>query len=173
MVMLPTINKEIYGLWSSNIQSLLESHQIISLRLTWNLFTVLKYLGINTHTEIISRNVTFWGQCKRRIYQHPSLTQISRDMVRPLHQFQFINRFEILERTRQWLCSKIRDFTRFEFNMNIRVLSYITTPLLSKYNYRQTSNIKCILVGDNIVDPSDIFGASTVGAALTTSSISI
>ena len=44
---------------------------------------------------------------------------------------------------------------------------------LSKLNYisyRQTSNISCTLVGDKIVDHSDVVGASPVGAAPTTSS---
>ena len=35
--------------------------------------------------------------------------------------------------------------------------------------YRRTSNIRGILVGNNIVDHSDVFGASFVSAAPTTS----
>ena len=38
--------------------------------------------------------------------------------------------------------------------------------------YRQTSNISRILVGSEIVDHSDVVGASPVGAAPTTSSFS-
>ena len=38
--------------------------------------------------------------------------------------------------------------------------------------YRQVSNIKGTLVGNKIVDHSDIVGASPVGAAPTTSSFS-
>ena len=40
--------------------------------------------------------------------------------------------------------------------------------------YRKTSNISCTLglVGDKIVDNSDVVGASPVGAAPTTSSFS-
>ena len=38
--------------------------------------------------------------------------------------------------------------------------------------YRQVSNIKRTLVGNEIVDPSDVVGASPVGAAPTTSSFS-
>ena len=38
--------------------------------------------------------------------------------------------------------------------------------------YRQTFNIKHTLEGNEIVDHSDVFGASTVGAAPTTSSFS-
>ena len=38
--------------------------------------------------------------------------------------------------------------------------------------YRQTSNIRRALVGNNIVDQSDVIGASPVGAAPTTSSFS-
>ena len=39
-------------------------------------------------------------------------------------------------------------------------------------NYRQTSNISRILVGNRIVDHSDVVGASPVGAAPNTSSFS-
>ena len=38
--------------------------------------------------------------------------------------------------------------------------------------YHQVSNISGTLVGDNIVDHSDVLGASPVGAAPTTSSFS-
>ena len=40
-------------------------------------------------------------------------------------------------------------------------------------SYRQVSNIKRSLVGNYIVDHSDVVGASPVGAAPTTSSFSI
>ena len=43
---------------------------------------------------------------------------------------------------------------------------------ISYYHYRKTSNTRCTLVGDKIVDHSDIVGASPVGAAPTTSSFS-
>ena len=36
--------------------------------------------------------------------------------------------------------------------------------------YRQTSSIKCTLVGYQIVEHSDVVGASLIGAAPTTSS---
>ena len=42
----------------------------------------------------------------------------------------------------------------------------------SKYTYRKTSNISRTFVGNNIVDNSDVVGASPVGAAPTTSSFS-
>ena len=41
-----------------------------------------------------------------------------------------------------------------------------------KDSYRKTSNIRCTLVGNKIVDHSDVVGASPVGAAPTTSSFS-
>ena len=40
------------------------------------------------------------------------------------------------------------------------------------YIYRQVSNIRRTLVGNKIVDHSDVVGASPVGAAPTTSSFS-
>ena len=39
-------------------------------------------------------------------------------------------------------------------------------------SYRKTSNIRHTLVGNNIIDHSDVVGASPVGAAPTTSSFS-
>ena len=38
--------------------------------------------------------------------------------------------------------------------------------------YRKVSNIRCTLVGNKIVDDSDVVGAPPVGAAPTTSSFS-
>ena len=40
------------------------------------------------------------------------------------------------------------------------------------YNYRQVSNIRHTLAGNEIIDHSDVVGASPVGAAPTTSSFS-
>ena len=40
------------------------------------------------------------------------------------------------------------------------------------YTYRHVSNIRLTLVGNKIVDHSDVVGASPVGAAPTTSSFS-
>ena len=42
----------------------------------------------------------------------------------------------------------------------------------SKLSYRQVSDIRRTLVGNKIVDYSDVVGASPVGAAPTTSSFS-
>ena len=39
-------------------------------------------------------------------------------------------------------------------------------------NYRKTSNMRCTLLGNKIVDHSDVVGASPVGTAPTTSSFS-
>ena len=43
---------------------------------------------------------------------------------------------------------------------------------MEHYTYRKTSNIRRTLVGNKIVDHSDVVGASLVGAAPTTSSLS-
>ena len=48
---------------------------------------------------------------------------------------------------------------------HIQTLGYITEKM-----YYQTSNIRCTLLGNKIVDHSDVVGASPVGAAPTTSS---
>ena len=47
-----------------------------------------------------------------------------------------------------------------------------TSAILLKLNYRKTSNISHTLIGNKIVDNSDVVGASPVGAAPTTSSFS-
>ena len=54
------------------------------------------------------------------------------------------------------------------------LLAYCTTYITAEFNnnYRKTSNISRILVGNKIVDNSDVVGASPVGAAPTTSSFS-
>ena len=44
--------------------------------------------------------------------------------------------------------------------------------LISQSAYCQTSNIRCTLVGNKIVDHADVVGASPVGSAPTTSSFS-
>ena len=48
----------------------------------------------------------------------------------------------------------------------------VSEPMLTRFTYRQVSNIRRTLVGNWIVDHSDVVGASPVGAAPTTSSFS-
>ena len=50
--------------------------------------------------------------------------------------------------------------------------SFIHVAIKVKPSYRKTSNISRTLVGNKIVDNSDVVGASPVGAAPTTSSFS-
>ena len=45
-------------------------------------------------------------------------------------------------------------------------------PLYHRVNYRQVSNKSRTLVGNKVVDHSDVVGASPVGAAPTSSSFS-
>ena len=54
---------------------------------------------------------------------------------------------------------------------NLVILTEIVLPG-SNWQYRQVSNISRALVGNKIVDHSDVVGASPVGAAPTTSSFS-
>ena len=58
--------------------------------------------------------------------------------------------------------------------LEIRYSSIISmsTKYSRTQNYRKTSNIRRTLVGNNIVDHSDVVGASPAGAAPTTSSFS-
>ena len=46
------------------------------------------------------------------------------------------------------------------------------TVYCTNFGYRQVSNIRRTLVGNTIVDKEDVVGASPVGAAPTTSSLS-
>ena len=46
-------------------------------------------------------------------------------------------------------------------------------PLVPIIKYRKTSNISRTLIGNKTIDYSDVVGASPVGAAPTTSSLSI
>ena len=49
---------------------------------------------------------------------------------------------------------------------------YIYIAIVFLLAYRQVSNIRRTLIGNKIVDNSDVVGASPVGAAPTTSSLS-
>ena len=62
----------------------------------------------------------------------------------------------------------IRWFT--DFHISLFILFNNCEP--SHNAYRQVSNIRRTLVGNKIVDNSDVVGASPVGAAPTTSSLS-
>ena len=64
-----------------------------------------------------------------------------------------------------------QDFAGFEFKMSFGRVSYIAQHPW-KSIYRQVSDIRLTLVGNTIVDHSDVVGASPVGAAPTTSSLS-
>ena len=51
-------------------------------------------------------------------------------------------------------------------------VGFIRNEWKHRHIYRQVSNIRRTLVGNNIVDHSDVVGAPPVGAASTTSSFS-
>ena len=52
------------------------------------------------------------------------------------------------------------------------MINAILSKNLIEWTYRKVSNIRRTLVGNKIVDHSDVVGASPVGAAPTTSSFS-
>ena len=60
----------------------------------------------------------------------------------------------------------------FSIQTNLRLKQWYCLAVQIYDDYRQTSNISRTLIGDIIVDNSDVVGASPVGAAPTTSSIS-
>ena len=57
-------------------------------------------------------------------------------------------------------------------NISLWISHYYAFQMSSLYMYRKTSSISRTLVGNKIVDNSDVVGASPVGAAPTTSSFS-
>ena len=61
-------------------------------------------------------------------------------------------------------------YRRTMFSLNFHIINHGENPQLS--SYCQISNIRRTLVGNKIVDQSDVVGASPVGAAPTTSSFS-
>ena len=68
-----------------------------------------------------------------------------------------------------------RDFMKgIWFSPTYREISILTVKILIETDetYRTTSNISRTLLGNGIVDHSDVIGASPVGAAPTTSSFS-
>ena len=54
----------------------------------------------------------------------------------------------------------------------MKIIDESQASQMTENHYRKTSNISRTLVGDKIVDNSDVVGASPVGAAPTTSSFS-
>ena len=55
---------------------------------------------------------------------------------------------------------------------SVKSWTFCLNVLIVEETYRKTSNISRTLVGNKIVDNSDVVGASPVGAAPTTSSFS-
>ena len=66
------------------------------------------------------------------------------------------------------------DFNTEDINswVVLEIYTFETTATSLRGNYRKTSNLSRNLVGNKIVDHSDVVGASPVGAAPTTSSFS-
>ena len=66
----------------------------------------------------------------------------------------------------------IRVFQGLGLYHSHKIIPLLQTPMKHTKDYRQTSNISLTLVGNKIVDHSDVVGASPVCAASTTSSFS-
>ena len=62
--------------------------------------------------------------------------------------------------------------SRTDYSHYSRIIPIISPLKLGMDTYRKTSNINRSLVGNEIIDNSDVVGASPVGAAPTTSSFS-
>ena len=70
----------------------------------------------------------------------------------------------------EWYAPTTLQFQFLTFKMT--AYCYYQTVIMAREEYRQVSNIRRTLVGNWIVDHSDVVGASPVGAAPTTSSFS-
>ena len=64
------------------------------------------------------------------------------------------------------------EYTLFGEDLKIRVILALGDLQVILDKYRKTSNIRHTLLGNEIVDHSDVIGASPAGAAPTTSSFS-
>ena len=69
-------------------------------------------------------------------------------------------------------CNSIANALALRRSCTNPLISYYSVDLCDLFTYRKTSNISRTLVGNKIVDNSDVVGASPVGAAPTISSFS-
>ena len=60
----------------------------------------------------------------------------------------------------------------YKMSQELYSVCFLIVLCFLRYKYSKTSNISRILVGNKIVDNSDVVGASPVGTAPTTSSFS-
>ena len=98
-------------------------------------------------------------------YTHTSLFCTGLLMWR-MKQFPQLN-----SRNKLYVC--IKRFSVCSIYSAMTCLSHTTTHTRSwERIYHQVSNVRCTLVGNKIVDPSDVVGAAPVSAAPTTSSFS-
>ena len=79
---------------------------------------------------------------------------------------------EDLEEIHCFITASLYDAINF-WTCKKHVTNTVTTVItaIHTHNYCQISNIRCTVVGNIIVDNSDVVGASPVGAAPTTSSL--
>ena len=64
--------------------------------------------------------------------------------------------------------NSLRVFSAYSHKRHVKFKRDLRYINLKIYNYRKVSNIRRTFVGDEIVDYSDVVGASPVGAAPTT-----
>ena len=75
----------------------------------------------------------------------------------------------IVEIQLQWM----QDFFLSYVEVSVSLIDWMEFyPLITRQTYRQVSNIRHTLLGNQFVDHSDVVGASPVRAAPTTSSFS-
>ena len=80
-------------------------------------------------------------------------------------------RFTLLALGQSYECCSASEEYGWTSPLNIIKCEYSSTKTTTKKNmYCKISNVRCTLIGNGIVDHSDVVGASPVGAAPTTSS---
>ena len=139
----------------------------------------LGYSKLNFEITISEESLSILLQCKAKNFYHSFVIfgggRHSRGDVRNWHR-RFCHRRSSFTNLFCKLILGIDILKHFLWNCSYRRWvpqnPIHNKSAVKKYIYRQVSNIRRISVGNQIVDHSDVVGASPVGAAPTTSSFS-
>ena len=109
---------------------------------------------------MIIEDITFFAYQTSDLHEKQEIFAL----VRTLH---YLNQWWVI------VYETVMGISSSNFMKIVRVLlKYTQSKLIWNDKYRQVSNISSTLIGDEIVDHSDVVGASPVGAAPTTFSFS-
>ena len=141
-------------------------------------FKNLSYVYITLKQLIVFIDVCIWN-CSSARLSHRSMAILTSPNAfsAPCLKRHHLKRFKLSDvlSLKQFIKCTNDDF--IALSSNTYILTYIVDKYWHIYNmckmiYRKTSNISRTLVGNKIVDNSDVVGASPVGAAPTTASFS-